>query len=297
MSKPRVWTSIAALIFGLGLAIVLQAFLGIVGVFVLLQRGVDASRLADSIQEWLMEPATFNLTILIGPSTFAVATILACWFSPTAWRERIRWKTPRTSWSLCLLAVVGSLLPAIVALQAADWLVKFLPWIPYDTSFEIFFKKITPFWALVFVVLIGVVPGISEELLFRGYMQSRLIQRFGVLGGIIGSSILFGLAHIMPPVILLATIIGVYLGYVAWKCDSIWPTIAAHILINSGVNALRMIDKFAQPPEWIQYATQGMIFVVASLSFALALWRLSLVPTPSPSWQPQEANPNFGQDY
>lgn len=62
---------------------------------------------------------------------------------------------------------------------------------------------------LVFVALLA---GCSEELLFRGVLQSW-IGRWSVLAGLLASNVLFGLAHaITPTYAILAGLLGVYLG-------------------------------------------------------------------------------------
>jgi CAAX protease family protein len=64
---------------------------------------------------------------------------------------------------------------------------------------------------LVFVALLA---GCSEELLFRGVLQSW-IGRWGALEGLVASSIIFGLAHaITPTYAVLAGLLGIYLGIV-----------------------------------------------------------------------------------
>lgn len=91
-------------------------------------------------------------------------------------------------------------------------------------------------WAVPFILLIGLLPGIAEEILFRGYLQRRFIDRWGPAQGIAVTSIIFGLFHVTPHGIALATIIGVWLGMLAYQIGSILPGIFCHAAINSGWN-------------------------------------------------------------
>ncbi len=64
------------------------------------------------------------------------------------------------------------------------------------------------------LVILAVLAGGCEELLFRGVLQTWF-ERWGTAAGLIGSNILFGLAHLITPVYaLLAGLTGVYLGLV-----------------------------------------------------------------------------------
>ena len=60
---------------------------------------------------------------------------------------------------------------------------------------------------------IGVLPGFAEELLFRGYVQTRLSQRWGRWWGVGIAAALFGIMHIDPVHGTFAGIFGLYLGY------------------------------------------------------------------------------------
>lgn len=63
------------------------------------------------------------------------------------------------------------------------------------------------------LLLLAALAGLSEELLFRGFLQSWIEINAGPAAGLIGSNLLFGLAHMITPLYaLLAGLIGIYLG-------------------------------------------------------------------------------------
>ncbi len=63
------------------------------------------------------------------------------------------------------------------------------------------------------LVFLAALAGISEEILFRGFFQPWLELKWGYLGGLLGSNLIFGLLHwITPMYALLAGLIGIYLG-------------------------------------------------------------------------------------
>lgn len=64
------------------------------------------------------------------------------------------------------------------------------------------------------LVLLSILVAFSEELLFRGALQPWLERLWGLIPGLLACSVLFGLAHfITPTYALLATLTGVYLGW------------------------------------------------------------------------------------
>ena len=65
------------------------------------------------------------------------------------------------------------------------------------------------------LLLLAGLAGLAEEILFRGLLQPWLEQSLGSrTAGLIGSNIVFGLAHLITPVYALAAaIIGLYLGF------------------------------------------------------------------------------------
>lgn len=63
------------------------------------------------------------------------------------------------------------------------------------------------------LLVLAVIAGVAEELLFRGVIQPWMENSWGAGIGLIGSSILFGLLHAITPLYaLLATSVSIYLG-------------------------------------------------------------------------------------
>ena len=66
-------------------------------------------------------------------------------------------------------------------------------------------------WGDLFIL--AAIAGISEEVLFRGVVQPWLESAWGMNAGLIASNLLFGLVHAITPLYLvLATVVGIYLG-------------------------------------------------------------------------------------
>ncbi|MGB3640347.1 MAG: CPBP family intramembrane glutamic endopeptidase [Rivularia sp. (in: cyanobacteria)] len=87
--------------------------------------------------------------------------------------------------------------------------------------------------ALPDLIWLGLLPGLSEELLFRGVMLPAL--GFNHLAVIV-SSICFGVLHLSGSgqwaYVVWATIIGVILGYSAFLSGNLLVPIVAHVVTN-----------------------------------------------------------------
>lgn len=117
--------------------------------------------------------------------------------------------------SIYPLSMIGSIFLLAIGLALAEALVWLVPWLPVDPTAKLLFENMTVPRAIPFIIIIGLVPGFCEELLFRGYVQRRLTARWGPAVGILIASVAFGLAHLMPHVVVFATVLGIWFGVVA----------------------------------------------------------------------------------
>lgn len=94
-------------------------------------------------------------------------------------------------------------------------------------------RKLSPAGVVAGVLIIGVMPAFAEEFLFRGYTQTRLVQRWGRWVGISITALLFGIMHMDPLQGTFAVGFGFYIGYLAEKSGSIRPGMVCHAINNS----------------------------------------------------------------
>lgn len=79
------------------------------------------------------------------------------------------------------------------------------------------------------LALIATLAGVGEELLFRGVLQTILSWWSTPIVGIVITGFLFGLAHALSRIyFLLAAVIGLYLGGLAWYFNDLIAPITAH---------------------------------------------------------------------
>jgi uncharacterized protein len=84
------------------------------------------------------------------------------------------------------------------------------------------------------VICIGVIIPVSEELFFRGYMQTRLAEVWSRTRAVIVTAACFGVLHFDPSGIhiVLAFAMGLYLGFVVEHTGSVLPAIVCHVVNN-----------------------------------------------------------------
>jgi membrane protease YdiL (CAAX protease family) len=77
---------------------------------------------------------------------------------------------------------------------------------------------------------------LPEEVIYRGYFQSRLGYSCKPIFAILGSTVLFALVHLDRPLMLLhLVLIGPVWGYAYHYSKSIFPSVVVHCLANVGV--------------------------------------------------------------
>ena len=108
---------------------------------------------------------------------------------------------------------------------------RFLP--NYRKSADYYLEMVLKPLAMPDLIWLGLLPGLSEELLFRGVMLPALgADHLAV----IVSSLCFGVLHLSDtqqwPYVIWATLIGVILGYSALLSGNLLLPIVAHIVTN-----------------------------------------------------------------
>lgn len=129
--------------------------------------------------------------------------------------------------------------------------------------------------------LLSILPGLCEEISFRGALQTALLRsrspaRAIAIGAVIFATIHLDLAHF--PARLVA---GLALGWLVWRTGSIWPGVVAHALVNGPAG--RVLVALFGPAVRLQTAASsgvamaGGLVLFALLALAARRW---LPPAP-----------------
>lgn len=129
-------------------------------------------------------------------------------------------------------------------------------------------------WLLVSAVLLA---PLFEEVFFRGYIAGALRAAYGGVVAWLFSSLLFGLMHIQPSIILTATCGGLVLGYFYLRYRSLVMVIMLHAMNNITACFLKTIDLDGVTVRmilgggtlyWVLYGVSVVVVVIA-------LWRMA----------------------
>ena len=103
-----------------------------------------------------------------------------------------------------------------------------------DGSMGPMLKSMFAGWPAFFAVLtIGICPGVLEELFCRGFLGRGLVARYGFVGGVLLTSMMFGFLHIMPLYALGTMFMGISLHFTYIMTRSLWVPILIHAFNNS----------------------------------------------------------------
>lgn len=114
---------------------------------------------------------------------------------------------------------------------------------PMDKAFEEKFIALQQAGPLVFFLSVTVVPGVCEEILFRGVILAGLRRSLGDATAVLITAFLFAAMHMSPERFIPQFLVGLLLGALVVRCGSIWPAILLHALHNAaalGIGTLAM---------------------------------------------------------
>jgi len=106
-------------------------------------------------------------------------------------------------------------------------------WPDYRRSADMYLELVIKPLMWTDLIWLGLLPGLSEELLFRGVMLPALGLN---IAAVALSSVLFGVLHLSGagqwPYVVWATIVGFALGYCALITGNLLVPVVAHIITN-----------------------------------------------------------------
>ncbi len=85
----------------------------------------------------------------------------------------------------------------------------------------------------IVIVTVAIIPGICEEIIFRGIIQPVTVRGSGPVSGIVYTAAMFGIVHLVPVQIFAGFFFGIVFGYVCYRAGSVLPAIISHIAANA----------------------------------------------------------------
>jgi sodium transport system permease protein len=138
-------------------------------------------------------------------------------------------------WDLLAAAVI---LPVVLHPISVELLALLQDWffrnaIPPEAAkmFAFMSDKNLSVWYIL--LAIAVTPAICEEVAFRGFILSGLCRNKRTGLAIVFSSLAFGVIHMIPQQVFNATLLGLVLGLLTIRSNSLLPAIMFHFIYNS----------------------------------------------------------------
>lgn len=187
---------------------------------------------------------------------------------PEGWFARVRWNASRLHLGRVLIAWAGT----VATGSATTWLLE-----PLRQSSDILTRfaevarNASPVIFCLLLLVGAVGPGIAEELMFRGLLQTRFVQRWGPAVGIGVTAFFFGAYHFDIRQGLAAMAMGVWIGWFSWRDGSIVNVAFGHMLNNGTAFLLSRFMPHVEEHERSPAGFFGAIFLllgcIAAASF------------------------------
>lgn len=170
-------------------------------------------------------PELNSLTLML---TSLVAQTIIILFGLRVMRKRnndeYKLKFKHIQFSTLLILGLMGISVGIIATELG----RFAPTIPRTAEY---FRRIYQPNFYSFIRLVIATP-IVEEIFFRGIILEGLLKNYKPIKAITLSAIIFGVVHINPSQIILATLHGLLIGWAYWKTGSLIPGLLIHFLNN-----------------------------------------------------------------
>ncbi|MEM6690834.1 MAG: CPBP family intramembrane glutamic endopeptidase, partial [Planctomycetota bacterium] len=279
---PRIWTPVAMIGLSLIVYLVASFVMAIVAVYVV-HGGFDVKLLTDpqSLADVMRSPKGLPLMVVVPQLFLVVPCLLAAAFSADGFFKRL--SLVRGSWP------VWGWFAAAVATPLVGMISSILVGLLVDESenlrelSEVFHELGNAGFLIPLIAMIAVTPAFCEELLFRGYVQTRLVAAMPAWVGILVSSVVFAGFHVDPVHVISVFPLGFYLGLVAWHSGTIFPAILGHFINNAFSVVLVTLGTAEEAGEVLAAPAIGFMLVIIGFGFVGGLGTLAIVATRRPS--------------
>ncbi len=185
-----------------------------------------ASVSADQIGTQMLKLMVIQQLAIIACPALFMALILT-----TSFRQTLRLHLP--DWKFLAVAAVLPFVLHPLSLELMASLSWFFPQLPEGAVrlLKTMGEGEQPFWLLL--IAFAAAPAICEELAFRGFVLTGFCRNGRTRLAIALSALTFGVMHMIPQQVFNATLLGIVLGLIAIRSNSLLPGVLFHFLFNS----------------------------------------------------------------
>lgn len=219
---------------------------------------------------WLLVPGQlFLMALAVGPALLSRVPV----------RRRLSLVPSRLGAGGTIGLAVGTVAGTIPYAIGANWVIEKLD-ISMPDTFGTLLLESSGLQLVALVAVLSVVPGVCEELLFRGYILTRFFERWSARRSIAVAAVAFSVIHFQPVLVITVFPLALWLGFITWRSGSVLPAMGAHAANNVaalvvGRNMMGIVD--GDPTTWLVLLASTGICAVLLMR---GLGRLAHLPAP-----------------
>jgi len=244
-------------------------------------------------QDQAMEKATlasggFTVQVVLSALQLGFMLWVVRWLVTKVEKQKFEWSklglvsTERSKFIMLGLVLAVALSLFTIGIGYLSGTLKFL-----GNGFELF-GSAQVLITLLLATILAIASGFGEEIAYRGYLQSRIAQRYNPTIAVVIVAVLFAFSHplgtAVNPLLYLASaiLVGLLFGTIFARTKSLWTGVALHTVWNYlqiAVFAVRNSadERFFGAPLWvfdnISITTQMLIeFMVILVGLLFIFW-------------------------
>ncbi len=146
----------------------------------------------------------------------------------------------------------------------------------YDMMYPLKAESLSD-WALILMGAV-IIAAIAEEVLFRGFLQISLERKGDATRAVLLSALAWTLIHQNPYWAVEIFIMGIFIGFLAWRTNSIIPSVIVHAL-NNFIAVWMLNSKPEESMGWYEWHGHVSPMVLVPAFFVL-VWGLRQISAP-----------------
>ncbi|MCB9503014.1 MAG: CPBP family intramembrane metalloprotease [Deferribacteres bacterium] len=134
---------------------------------------------------------------------------------------------------------------------------------------QIFTANSVSEWLFLLITVV-LFAGVFEEAIFRGLLQQVLEHDLDVTRAVLTTAFVFAFMHGNPFAVVQIVFLGVIIGVLAWRSDSVWPAVIVHathnfisiVLVNTSEENLAFLN-------WHGHINPAFLFIAIAFLYYL----------------------------
>jgi membrane protease YdiL (CAAX protease family) len=215
-----------------------------------------------------------SILFIMGGIVFLIVPIFYVKFREYNARELFRLNVPPSE--VLLLSVPLGLSLSVLTDEIDRIIQIFLPTPDIFLKYLDSLKAETPIDWIFLIFGVVIIASVSEEILFRGFLQVSLERKGDITRAVILSSVTWTIIHVNPYWAIQIFITGVIIGFLAWRTNSVFPSMILHAT-NNFISLLFINYHFEESMDWYFLGDHisPVVIVIAASILIICVRRIS----------------------